>query len=93
MQMLSLQVYWTCTVWNFLDFSVTQILREINFGKSRSSKTADFAILGALNFVHVVNFCLKKCKHSKKVKFRASQFVKIAYFQMLDLPTLISRKI
>ena len=64
MQMLSLQMYWTCTVWNFLDFSVTQILREINFGKSKSSKTADFAILGALNFVHVVNFCLKKCKHS-----------------------------
>ena len=31
-------------------FSVTQILREINFGELRSSKNAIFAILGALNF-------------------------------------------
>ena len=28
------------TVWKFGDFSVTQILREINFGESRSSKNA-----------------------------------------------------
>ena len=28
------------TVWKFQDFSVTQILREINFGECRSSKTA-----------------------------------------------------
>ena len=34
------------TVWKFQDFSVIQILREINFGESRSSKTAVFAILG-----------------------------------------------
>ena len=27
-------------VWNFQDFSVTEILREINIGESRSSKTA-----------------------------------------------------
>ena len=80
-------------MWNFHDLSVTQILREINFGESRSYKTADCAIIGALNFVLVVNFCLKKFKYSKIVKFRASQFVKIANFQMLDLPTLISRKI
>ena len=30
------------TVWNLTDFSVTQILREINFGESRSCKTAIF---------------------------------------------------
>ena len=60
MQMLSLQMYWTCTVWNFLDFSVTQILREINFGKSRSSKTAIFAILRALNFVNLEDSSLQK---------------------------------
>ena len=28
------------TVWKFHDFSVTQILREINFGECRSSKNA-----------------------------------------------------
>ena len=39
------------TVWKFEDFSVAQILREITFGESRSSKTVFFAILGALNFV------------------------------------------
>ena len=38
------------TVWKFQDFSITQILREINFGGSRSSKITMFAILGALNF-------------------------------------------
>ena len=34
----------SCTVWKFQDFSVIQILREINFGDSRSSKIAVFAI-------------------------------------------------
>ena len=40
------------TVWKFQDFSVTQILREIIFAQSTTSKTAVFAILGALNFVN-----------------------------------------
>ena len=29
-------------VWKFQDFSIAEILREINFGESRSSNTADF---------------------------------------------------
>ena len=33
-------------VWTFQDFSITQILREINFGESRSSKIVIFANLG-----------------------------------------------
>ena len=39
-------------MWNFLDFSVTQILREreINFGDSRSSKNAILTVLEVLNF-------------------------------------------
>ena len=41
---------------NFMIFPVNQILREINFGEFRSSKSAIFAILGALNFVDFVNF-------------------------------------
>ena len=39
------------TVWKFQDFSVTQILREINFEYFELLKIAVFAILGALNFV------------------------------------------
>ena len=54
----------THTVGKFQDFSVLQILREINFGKSRSSKIAVFAILGALNFVNLVNFSLEKVQNS-----------------------------
>ena len=45
------------TVWKFHDFSVTQILREINFGESRSSENAVFAIHWAQN---LVNFSLQK---------------------------------
>ena len=40
------------TVWKFHDFCITQIFREINFVDSRSAKTAIFAILWAVNFVH-----------------------------------------
>ena len=44
-------------------FSVPEILREINFRESRNSKTAIFAILGALNlaltFIDLANFSLQ----------------------------------
>jgi len=48
------------TVWNFHSFSITQILREINFGDSRSAKSAVFVILESVNFLYLVNFCLQK---------------------------------
>ena len=54
------------TVWKIHDFSVTQILREVNFGESRSCKTAIFAISGALNFDDLVNFSLQKVQKSIK---------------------------
>ena len=38
------------TVWKFHDFSVTQILREINFGDSTSAKSAILTHLDVLNF-------------------------------------------
>ena len=53
---------------NFHDFSVTQILREITFGESTTSKTAIFAISGALNFVNLVNFNLQKVEKFIKIK-------------------------
>ena len=37
------------TVWKFHDFSITQILREIKLGNSRSAKSAIFTHLQPLN--------------------------------------------
>ena len=81
-------------MWKFQDFSVTQILREIKVGESRSSKTAIFATCKALNFVNLMNFSLQKMKKiHEKSKFSASKYAKMANFETLDSPTLISRKI
>ena len=38
------------TVWKFHDFSITQILSEINFRDSGSAKSAILTLSGALNF-------------------------------------------
>ena len=38
------------TVWKFQEFSVTQILREINFGECRTCKTAFFCHFGGFEF-------------------------------------------
>ena len=59
------------TVWKFQDFSVTYILREINFGDSRSFKTAVFAIIEALNFDDLVNFSLQKLQKFIKLKIQS----------------------
>ena len=56
------------TVWKIQDFCITQILREINFVDSRSAKTGAFAILGAVNFVHLVNFYLQKVQKFIKIQ-------------------------
>ena len=37
-------------MWKFYDFSITQILREINFWDSRSAKAAILTHLEGLNF-------------------------------------------
>ena len=37
-------------MWNFHDFSTTQILRKIKFRESRSAKSAISTLLEALNF-------------------------------------------
>ena len=81
-------------MWKFQDFCITQILREINLEDSRSAKTAFLAILRANNFVHLVNFSLKKVKKTHKPsKLRASKCVKMADFALLEVPKMISRKI
>ena len=56
------------TVWKFQNFSVIQILREINFGESESFEIAIFANFGALNVVNLVNFSLQKVQNLMKIK-------------------------
>ena len=63
------------------DFSVIQILREINFREGRSSKTA---ILGTLDFVDLGEFYFKKCKNAEESKSRASECVKMTDFALLE---------
>ena len=50
-------------VWKFGNSPITQILRENNFGDSRSAKSAIYTLLGAQNFNFSVNFGFRKCKN------------------------------
>ena len=68
---LDSQACLTVTVWKFQKFSITQNLREINFGDSRSAKTAVFALLGAVKFVHLVNIRLQKVQEFMKIKIQS----------------------
>ena len=43
-------------MWKFYDFSITRILREINFRNSKSAKSAILTHLEALNFAFFFNF-------------------------------------
>ena len=58
-----------------------RILREINFGESRSSETAVFTNLEAVDFVKFQPSAFAKIH--KKSKFRASKCVKMADFAPL----------
>ena len=60
------------TVWKNQDFSVIQILREINYRCCRSSKKASLAIVRAS----------KSAKIHKKSKFKTSNCVKMADFAL-----------
>ena len=76
------------TVWKLHDFSITQILREINFGDSRSAKSA------ILTHSEALNFCtFWKLKFTKSTKFRAPKIAKMAVSELLVSPKLISRNI
>ena len=55
----------------FQDFSVIQILHEINFGGCRSPKSAVFAIFWALNLVDLVNFSIQKVQKCIKIKIQS----------------------
>ena len=80
-------------MWKFHDFSITQILREIKFGGSRSAKSAISSRLQALNsdfneFLHFLN-----AEIYSNHKFKTPKMTKTAYLVLLDSQKLISRKI
>ena len=78
-------------MWKNHDFSITYILCEINFGDSRSAKSAILTHLEALNF----DFC--EFLHFLKAEIyqnnRPPKTAKTAIFALLESPKLISRKI
>ena len=81
-------------MWKFQVDTVIQILREINFVECTSSKIAVFAIIGALDFVHLVNFNLEKVqKFTENQNSKPLNMSKMADFWTLCSLTLISRKI
>ena len=49
-------------MWLFHEFSITQILREINFGDSRSAKSAVVTHLEVLNFAFYENLHFLKAE-------------------------------
>ena len=58
------------TMWKFLDFSATQIFREINFGHSVSPKTANLTIWAGQNFEFLKTFVFSKCEIFQKIKIQ-----------------------
>ena len=66
------------TVWKFKNFSITQILREINFGEFKSAKSAVFAILEALNFCF---YYFLRFLNDKITKFKAPKMSKTAILE------------
>ena len=80
-------------MWTFQDFSVTQILREINFRILEVPKIAILLFLEALNLEFDDFFRADICP---KTKFRVFETAKLAFFELfelIELLKLISRKI
>jgi len=77
-------------VWKFQNFSITQILREINFMDSRSAKSAILTNSEALNFdfyeffhfmkaeIYQINK-IQNLKNGKNGSFRMSRLSKINF--------------
>ena len=74
----------------FHDFSITQILREITFGDSRSAKSAILTHFEALNFdFHEFLHFLK----AEIDQFDKTEAPKMAIIELLHSTKLVSRKI
>ena len=72
-------------MWKFHDFSITQILREINFTDSTSAKSAKLTHLEVLNFAYVILHFLK-AEMYKIVKIHKLQIT--AVLGLLDSPKI-----
>ena len=77
-------------MWKFHDFSITQILREINFGDFRHAKSAISTRLEALNFDfhEFLHFLNSDFYQMDKIHKRAKR----AVLALLKSPKLISHK-
>ena len=53
------------------DFLSIRFYVKLNFGESRNSKPAVFAIFGALNFIDFVNFSLQKVQKYMEIKIQS----------------------
>ena len=75
---------------------MAKILREINFGDYRIAKLAIFTHLEALNFDFYPFLSFLKSELyvcTKLTKFREPKSAITVIFELLDSPTLVSRKI
>jgi len=69
-------------MWKFHDFSITQILREIKYGGSRSSKNAVFfSIFEAMNFINLINISIQRVQKWLKIKIQSLSMCKNGRFQ------------
>ena len=80
-------------MWKLQNFSVTLILREINFGDSKSAKYAILSQLEALNFDFYDFVHFLKVENYQINKMRAFEIAKMAVFLLPQSLKLISRKI
>ena len=78
---------------NFRIFSITQILREINFWDSTSAKPAILTHLEALNFDFYALLHFLKYEIYQINIFKAQKYGKTAFFELPDSSKLVSRKI
>ena len=76
----------------FHDFSITQILREINLGDCRSAKSAISKYSEALNldFYKFFHFLMAEMY---QINSEPLKMAKRVILELLESPTLISRKI
>ena len=81
-------------MWQFHDFSITQILREINFWDSRREKAAVSTYLEALNFnsYEFLPF-LKTEIYQINKNLEPQKYAKTTVLELLDSPKMILRKI
>ena len=80
-------------MWKFRNFAIFQILREINFGDSRSAKSAIWTHLEALKFAFYEFFHFLNVEINRINKIQSPTNDKKADLELLDSPTLILRKI